>query len=96
MPCGCEMLAVVAVELMKVGMCSKCGHRFPPAMFAPGGPTTAPAAAADAGAELASNMDRDMVFDPHSNDDNNSNVANDLDCSLSVEVLGIQSTLVCC
>ena len=24
------MLAVVVVELLKVGMCSKCGHRFPP------------------------------------------------------------------
>ena len=30
LPCGCEMLAVVAVELLKVGVCSKCGHRFPP------------------------------------------------------------------
>lgn len=34
LPCGCEMLAVVAQELMKVGVCSKCGHRFPPTLGA--------------------------------------------------------------
>lgn len=34
LPCGCEMLAVVAMELLKVGMCSKCGHRFPPSLAA--------------------------------------------------------------
>jgi hypothetical protein len=58
LPCGCDMLAVVAVELMKIGICSKCGGRFPPSH--PGHLAT-PSTASEPTVTLVS---RDV--DPHS------------------------------